>query len=335
MQSISTETPDAIRPSHLGWRIWWRVFRRVWEAADRLNLSLVAAGVAFYALVSIFPAIAALIAIWGYVADPIALQDQLGIAQRLLPDDAFAILQEQIAALIGANDSTLQLTSLLSVLLAIWTARNGVAALIRGLNSIYHESHRRNPFRRYIVAILLTVLLIFVAILAFAAVVILPGVLAYFSIRPEIEIAITLIKWLVLLSVVLLGIGVLYRFGPNRRGAKVSWLTPGAIFALLLWAGGSIAFSVYLRNFGNFNEVYGSIGAVIALLFWFYISSYVVLLGAQLNAELELATIHDTTVGEDRPAGERQAFVADNVADANGNIRPAEATPQDRDPQEN
>jgi membrane protein len=117
---------------------------------------------------------------------------------------------------------------------------------------------------------------------------------------------------------------LLYRHAPNRRGAQVPWITPGAVIALVTWAAGSFAFSIYLRNFGSLNEVYGSIGAVIALLLWFYLSAYVVLLGALLNAEIELETACDTTIGEPRPAGQRDAFVADHVADSEGKLHPAE-----------
>ena len=322
-------TPAATRPSDLKPRVWWRVLGRVWAESDRRNLGLVAAGVAFYALLSIFPALAALIAIWGFVADPAMIEGQLGMAERLLPADAFSILQDQVSALVSANDSTLQLTSLISILLAIWTAKNSIGAVIRGLNSIYREKHRTNPLKRYGIAIALTVVLIAVAIIAIASVIVLPSVLAFIRLPVSVELAITAAQWLILLAVVFFGIALLYRYGPNRRSAKVPWVTPGALVALFFWAAGSLALSVYLRNFGNYNEIYGSLGAVIALLFWFYISAYVVLLGAQLNAELELTTAADTTVGKDRPPGARDAYVADYIVDSEGETRLADDMPDD------
>ena len=312
---------DADHPSRLGWRVWWRVARRVMQQADERNLGLVSAGVAFYALLSIFPGLAAIIALWGYVADPVMIAQQMGIAEQFLPSEAFAILNDQVSVLVAANNSALQVTSLVSLLLAIWTARNGIAALIRGLNSIYSQKHRRNPLRRFAVAIFLTVLLILVGVFAFACIVILPAMLAFLAIPALTEMIIAAVKWVVVLLVVFFGICLLYRYGPNRRGARVPWLTPGAVLALVLWAAGSAVFTIYLRNFGSFNEVYGSLGAVVALLFWLYLSAYVVLLGAQVNAELELSTTHDTTVGASAPPGRRQAWVADHVRDADGTAR--------------
>jgi membrane protein len=296
--------------------------------ADRQNLGLISAGVAFYTMLSIFPALAAMIAIWGIAADPQDLANQLGMAQQILPQGAYEIFEGQIESLIGSSGSTLQLTTLFSILLAVWTARNGVAALMRGLNTVYREDHRGNPVKRYIVAIGLTVLLIGVAIIAFAAVILLPIVLSLLRLPFGIEALISALKWVIVFAIMLFSIGLLYRYGPNRRGARTSWLTPGAVFALITWAVGSVAFSVYLRNFGSLNEVYGSIGAAIALLLWFYLSAYVVLLGALLNAEIELETRHDTTIGTPRPGGQREAFVADHVIESDGEIQltaPADA----------
>lgn len=332
-ETMSTDL-NITRPTHFGWRIWWGVLRRVMAQSDQNNIGLVAAGVAFYALLSVFPALAALIALWGYVSDPVVLQEHLDVAQDLLPEDAFNILSTQVGALIAANRSTLQLTSLISIGVAVWTARNGVAALIRGLNAIYRESHRANIFRRYAVAVLLTVVLIFVGIFAFALVVVLPAILAFLPLGGLAQLGITVTKWLVVLAVVLFGICLLYRYGPNRRGARRRWITPGALSALVIWAVGSAAFSIYLRNFSNFNEVYGSLGAVIALLFWLYISAYVVLLGAQLNAELELSTMADSTVGQRKEPGFRKAFVADHVVDNDGRTRLADSLPEPEEPTE-
>lgn len=315
------DMPRASRPMLLSWRVWWQVLGRVWVEADQKNVGLNAAGVAFYALLSIFPALAALIALWGYFADPAMLRGQLDVAQRLLPPQAFTILNDQVAALVAANRSTLQLTSLVSILVAVWTARNGVASLIRGLNSIYRQGHRANPLRRYFVAVLLTVILILVGFLAFASVVVMPAMLAFLPLPGGVEAAITAGKWVIVLLVVFFGICLLYRYGPNRRSARVPWITTGAVLATVLWAASSAAFSIYLRNFGSFNEVYGSLGAVVALLVWFYISAFLVLLGAQLNAELELATRDDTTIGRRRPAGARDAYVADHVKGPEGETR--------------
>ena len=320
------ESPRALevaRPRALGFRAWWRILLRVAAEADSRNLGLIAAGVAFYTLLSIFPAIAALVALWGVFADPQTIADQLGMAQQLLPEAAYGIVERQVDTLVSSAGTTLQLTGIVSILLAVWTARNGVASMIRGLNAAYREHHRSSTIKRYLVAIGLTVLLIGVAIIAFAAVIMVPIILNFLTLPFGIEALISALKWVILLGVVLFSIGLVYRHGPNRRSARVRWLSPGALFALVTWAAGSFAFSLYLRNFGALNEVYVSIGAVIALLLWFFLSAYVVLIGALLNAEIELETIRDTTVGSPRPAGERKAYVADHVVDSDGNVHVA------------
>lgn len=324
MREMTSGTGDATRPRALGFRAWWRVLRRVAAEADSRNLGLIAAGVAFYTLLSIFPAIAALVALWGLAADPQTIADQLEMARQLLPQSAYGIVEGQVDDLVSSTGTTLQLTGIFSILLAVWTARNGVAAMIRGLNAAYREDHRSSTIKRYLLAIALTTLLIGVAIIAFAAVVMVPILLTFLTLPFSVEALISGLKWVIVLGVVLFSIGLLYRHGPNRRGARVTWLSPGAIFALVTWAAGSFAFSIYLRNFGSLNEVYGSIGAVIALLLWFFLSAYVVLLGALLNAEIELETTRDTTIGQARPAGQREAFVADHVVDPEGNVHVAE-----------
>jgi len=162
-----------------------------------------------------------------------------------------------------------------------------VASLIRGLNAANDAPHRQSAIRRLVVAVSLTALLVLVALAAFAAVVLLPAVIGLFDFSNLTELLISLVKWMVLLAVVLFALAPIYRYGPNRRGDRVRWLTPGAMAATVLWALGSLALATYFRNFGNLNEVYGSLGAVVGLMFWFWFSALVTLMGAQLNAELE------------------------------------------------
>ncbi|MFU1477376.1 YihY/virulence factor BrkB family protein [Roseovarius sp. C7] len=329
-----------LRPSNPGGfplRAWGRSMGRVFGGIDRLNIGLISAGVAFYALLSLFPAIAAMVAIWGFAGDPSKLLSQFELAKQFMPEEAYLLVQEQVTSLIVADNTTLQWTTIISLSLSLWSAKNATAALIRGLNSIYREGHRTNPLKRYGVALGLTVMMIVAAIVAFALVIGLPVALAFLNLGIKVELFVSVAKWAILMGVVLLCIGLLYRYGPNRRGATVPWLSPGALFALATWAAGSFAFSTYLRNFGSFNEVYGSLGALVALLFWFYISAYVVMIGALINAELELETAADTTVGPPRPPGEREAYVSDNQVNENGIPRqaPPDPTEPETDPKTN
>jgi membrane protein len=265
---------------------WMSALWGTWQRMDERNLGLIAAGVAFYAFLSLFPAISAVIAIWGYWADPIVISEQMELVKEVMPEEAYSLLATQISALITANRSTLQWASVISIVLAIWSSRASVAALIRGLNAVYDTPHRENAIRRLGVAFLLTVLLVVTALVAFAAVVIVPATFVFLGLPFHVELMVSMLKWAILLAVVFFAIALLYRYGPNRRQSRMRWFTPGAVLALLGWALGSWVLTTYVRNFDRLNEVYGSLGAVVALLLWFYVSALVTLLGAQLNGEL-------------------------------------------------
>ena len=262
----------------------WALTRRVGATANARNISLISAGVAFYAMLSIFPAVAAIIALWGFISDAALVESQLELLRSFVPQDAFELLSAQVHALVGANDSTLGWATILSTLVALWTTRAGVAALINGLNAVY-GTEARSGLWNFIAAILLTLVLVLIALTALACVVIVPIILAFMPLGDFTAQILFLSRWGLVITVVLLGLSLLYHYGPNHA-ARTGWVSAGAVFALVLWALASVGFSFYLSNFGNYNEVYGSIGAVIALLMWFFISAYVVLLGGVLNAEL-------------------------------------------------
>ena len=262
----------------------WTLIRKVGATANARNISLIAAGVAFYAMLSIFPAVAAIIALWGFISDAALVESQLEVLRSFVPEDAFDLLSTQVHALVGANDSTLGWATVVSTLVALWTTRAGVGALINGLNAVYGTTPR-SGFGSFIAAIALTLVLIAVALTALACVVIVPIVLAFLPLGEFTAQILFIARWALVIAVVLLGLSLIYHYGPNHA-ARTGWVSIGAIFALMLWAIASVGFSYYLSNFGNYNEVYGSIGAVIALLMWFFISAYVVLLGGVLNAVL-------------------------------------------------
>ena len=289
---------------------WWRASLAVMQTMDERNLGLIAAGCGFFTMLALFPGIAALIAIWGLVADPSVVQTQVVALSGIVPREAFDLIDNQLQNLVGAQTGTLGWTTAISTTLSIFWANNGVMALVRGLNAVYREDHR-GTIMRYVSALMVTLILIGMAIVALAAVVVTPITLALVPFEPLQHTGIEVARWTIAGAALLFGVGVIYRYGPNRRAAKVPWVSPGTIVAILIWGGGSYLFSLYLANFGRYNEVYGSIGAVVALLMWLYLSAYVVLLGAALNAELELRTLPDTTVGPSKPMGQRGAYVAD------------------------
>jgi membrane protein len=270
----------------LNWRSAFEITRQVLDDLGEKNAGLISAGVAFYGLFAIFPGIAATISLFGILADPIVVESQLNLMAGLMPDGVFQLFQTQIDGLLSAGSATLGVTTLVSIGLALWSARTGVAALIRGLNAIFNRPNR-GSIRHVLVALLLTICLIGIAIVALLMVVVAPIFLAVIPFNTDQAVLLELFRWSLVVAVLFVGLGLLYRYGPNRRYARMGWVTPGAFVVVAFWLAMSAAFSAYVANFATYNEVYGSLGAVIALLFWFYLSAYLILVGAALNNTLD------------------------------------------------
>ncbi len=263
-------------------------FWYIWDVMDRLNLSLIAAGVGFFAMLSLFPALAAIVLLWSWVADPGQINALLDLADEVVPPEVYDVIANQVTGIINAGSSGgLGTATLVSLVVALWSARAGVSALIRGLNAAYDIGHRQNIWRRYMADIGVTLTLCGLTLVAIAAVVVAPLVIAILPLGPWGTVAAEITRWIVAIGVIMVTLGIVYRFGPNRRGRRPKWITAGAVVATLLWMVVSIAFGIYLRNFAHYNEVYGSLGAAVALLMWFYLSALVVLFGGCLNAAIE------------------------------------------------
>jgi membrane protein len=285
----------------------------VWDRIGKDNVSLIAAGVAFYGLLAIFPAITAFVSLYGLLADPSEVQQQIQMLGRVIPSDALGLIGDQLRSVASAGTNRLGLSAVISLLIALWSAGAGVRALMTALNIIYREDEKRSFIRFYLVAFAFTPGLIGAAVLSLLVVVALPVVMQFLPLGGLAQVVITGLTWLILAAVVMFGLGVLYRYCPSREPAKGRWVSWGAAAATVLWLLASFLFSLYAANFANYSATYGTLSAVIALLMWFWISAFVVLLGGELNAEMEHQTSKDTTTGEPKPMGERGAFVADHV----------------------
>jgi membrane protein len=290
------------------------VLERVWNRVGHDHLSIIAAGVAFYGVLSIFPAVAALIAIYGLVADPADINQSLAALEPLLPRDVYTMIEGQVEQIITAGTGALGVATLVSIVLALWTARAGVMALIEGLNIAYRETDTRGILAQYLWALALTVVLTGFAVVVLFAVVALPVFLGFSGLGGLGAWLAQVTPLLVLGCAMVFVIGGLYRYGPHRAPARKRWVSVGAVAATAGWVLVSLALSVYVSAFADFNKTYGSLGAIVGLMFWMYFSVFVVLLGAELNASMELQTERDTTTGPPRPMGQRGAFVADHVA---------------------
>jgi len=247
---------------------------------------LISAGVAFFGMLSLFPAIAALIALMSLVSDPDVVVAQLEEMRGLLPDDVYDIFHAQIVSLVTTSSDTLGWAGAISIAAALWSARAGVAAMMTGLNAVHGEKNRTTA-SHYVRALLLTLALVGVGIVALITLVVAPVVLAFVPLDGLKGMIAEALRWSIAVGVLLAGVSVLYRFGPNRGVPHRRSIRAGAVVAVASWAMLSVGFSYYVANFGNYNQVYGSIGAVIAMLVWLWLSSFLILLGAVVNAQVE------------------------------------------------
>jgi membrane protein len=303
-------------PSRIPWRGWRDiVVRSYFETVDD-RLFALAAGVAFYSLVALFPAIAAGVSFYALFADAGTIARHLSLAAGIVPADVLDILGTEIARIAGKSDGRLTLGFVLGISVALWSANAGMKAIFDALNVIYDEREKRSLVRLNLTSLLFTIAAIAVAVLAAAAVVIFPLVLAGFSQSVVDRPIIGYLRWPALFALLIVGLAVLYRYGPSRRPAKWRWISVGSVFAALAWLAVSSLLSWYLGNFANYNATYGALSTVVALMMWMWLSAIVVLTGAQLNAEIEHQTARDSTVGPERPLGIRGAVMADTVGAA-------------------
>lgn len=304
---------SADSPAQVPAKGWKDIFKRTFQQIGEDNLSIVAAGVAFFAFLAIVPAMASVIAIYGFVADPATVSQHLDTLRRVVPAEAMPLLQEQLER-ITQNNPAAGWGAIIGLALTLFASLKGTKALMEGLNIAYDEREKRGFVKLHLVAFVLT----FGAILGVAALVgliaVLPAVLSYMRLSGFAETLLGVLRWPLMAALFMFGLAALYRYGPSRDEPKWRWVTPGAALAAIIWLIGSALFSLYATNFGNFDKTYGSLGAVVAFLLWLQLSAFVVLLGAELNCEQERQTARDTTEGHEQPMGQRGAYAADTVA---------------------
>lgn len=304
---------DAKTPSSIPARGWKDVGWRVWKSLTEDRVMLIAGGVTFYLLLALFPALVAFLSIYGIFLDPATAVDQAQSLRGFVPPAAVDLIAEQLARLTSKPSESLTLGLIMSLIVAFWSANGGVKAMIEGLNIAYDEREKRSFLHLNGVAFAFTLGTMVLILALFVALGVVPAMLAVLNVGPAGDLVIRLLRWPLLMVMLGLALTVLYRHGPSRRAPKWRWVTWGSAFATITWLIVSIAFTIYLDRVGNFNATYGALAAPIGFLIWVWLSIIVIILGGEINGEMEHQTAVDTTTGLDRPMGERGAVMADTL----------------------
>ncbi|MGH7825591.1 MAG: YihY/virulence factor BrkB family protein [Candidatus Binatia bacterium] len=303
----------ATRPSEIPKPGWKDIFFRVKEEVSKDNLSMIAGGVTFYVFLSIFPALAAMVSIYGLVTDPGDLQEHIQSIEAVLPGEAAQLVNDELQRIAQSQGHTLGWSLIAGTLIALWSAAKGMKSMFESMNIAYDEDENRGFFKLNGMAVLLTLAGILFAIVFLGLIVGVPAVLANFPFGNLAAAIINYLRWPFLAAGGIFALAVLYRYGPSRNKPQWRWISSGAVIATILWLVGSFLFSFYVSNFASYNATYGSLGVVVILMMWLLLSVYSILLGAEINAEIEHQTAEDTTEGEPRAMGRRGAHVADTA----------------------
>jgi len=306
----------AAAPWNIPWRGWKDILWRVYIQMNAGRLLTVAAGVVYYCLLALFPALTAFVSLYGLVADPSTIDSHLSLVGGILPEGALQIVHETLQRLTAKSGSGLSVGFAVGLAVALWSANSGMKAIIDALNVVYGEIEKRGFVRLNILSFIFTLGAMVSLAVAIAVVVATPIALAFLGLSAASDALIRILRWPAILVLIVLGLGILYRFAPSRREPRWQWLSVGSVAAAVAWLVASVLFSWYIANFAAYDVTYGSLGAAIGMMVWMWISMVVVLLGAQLNAEIEHQTALDSTVGADKPIGRRGATMADTVGAA-------------------
>ena len=300
-------------PSEIPRRGWKDIVLRVFQSISEDRIFLIAAGVAFYLILALFPGIGALISIYGLFADPATITSHLDTFANVAPGGAMQILHDELTRIASHGGTSLSIGFLVSLVTSLWFTNSGVSALFDALNVVYREKEKRNLFKYYLATLTFTACAIVFALLSIVVVVATPIVLSFLRLPGGTDLLVKIVRWPILFVLVGLALAALYRYAPCRTKAQWRWLTWGTMVATFAWVGVSVLFSWYVANFGSYDKTYGSLGAIIGFMTWIWISVVVVMLGAKLDAEIEHQTTRDTTTGRPKPLGRRGANMADTV----------------------
>lgn len=303
---------DAASPTDVPAPGWKDILVRVKQEAKQDHAMLIAAGVAFFGLLALVPALVALLSIYGLAADPGRIDEQLRDSLAAAPAEVRELISQQVSDIGNASSSAI-VTLVVGIVLALWSASSGMKNLIEAINTAYDEEDTRGFLKVRALSLAFTLGAVVFLVIAFTTIALLPSLLAASNVGMVGRVLVSVIRFVLLFAGLLVGLAVLYRYAPDRDEPRWSWVSPGAVLAAALWLVGSLLFSIYTANFGKYNETYGALGAVVVLMLWLLLTALAIILGAELNCELERQTARDTTVGSARPLGARNAYAADTL----------------------
>jgi membrane protein len=315
--TLEREYPGATadKPQQIPAKGWFQITKRAWAEAKLDQVPLLAAGVAFYSFLSLFPAMIAAVTVYGLVADPETVARQTEAISKALPKDAASLITKQMEAIASQPQQSLGLGLIIALALALWSASGGVGNIVTAVNLAYDEEETRGFVKRKALALAFTLGAILFVVVAVTLIAVTPVLLDAFIPDGALHMLLNAARWVGLVIAVAIALGVLYRYAPDRDSPKFKWVSVGAAVATVIWIVASLGFSLYVDNFGSYSKTYGALAGVAILMLWLWITAFIVLLGAEINAEAEQQTVKDTTVGPPAPLGERGAVKADNLPD--------------------
>jgi membrane protein len=314
---------EATHPKEIPGKGWRDILTRVWHEIGSDHVSMVSAGLAMYALLAVFPGLAAAVAVYGLFASPSQVMEHMQAFSGILPPGTWEIFKTQLQTLTQQTDGSLTIAAVGGLLIALWGAKAGMSAIMVATNIAYAEAEKRGFFRQTFVSLLFTVAAVVGFLLVLSIGVVLPVALEALGTSSWVQILAGVVRWVVLWLMAVLGLAVLYRYAPSRERARWRWVMWGSAIAATLWIIVSAGFAWYVGSFASYGKTYGALGGVIALLMWFYVTSFTIVIGAEVNAEMERQTERDTTEGPEAPLGRRGAYAADTVGPTAENTKDA------------
>jgi len=314
MRHSSSHTNAIKKPKKFSLKDWKEIFGRVRKQINHDHLLVVSGGIAFFFFLAIFPALIATVSIYGLVVSPAEVQQQMSQITAQLPEKVHIMISDILKNIADKSGSTLSWSVFLGVLISLYSAKKGITALFEGINIAYNEMNERPFLKKNGLELLFTFGAIITGILALIVVAVWPAIVEKLGLPAVLQAVISWGRWILLALIIVFSLGLIYKVAPDRRNPEFKWASPGSVVATLLWIGISLLFSWYVDNFGSYDKTYGSFATVIILMLWFLLTSFIILLGAEINSEMEHQTSTDTTIGDDKPMGQREAYYADRVA---------------------